>query len=213
MSSPSKSLMSEVTYEGVKVKVCDVLVAINALPMNALLTTSEAAIFLRQSVRTLERWRKDGSGPTYSQGGGASAKGPNQSCLYEKSDLAAWVQASKVTSSMQAAIRKGQAFATIFDIAEPCAFYCDERGDVESMVEENLLGTVVERVGRWDIAWLTPVEAASRRWSDLGSHQAFAASVSSVLSHVHRGIEAAVDATDIASVSKEAHSGGKAGSA
>jgi hypothetical protein len=47
---------------------------------------------------------------------------------------------------MMAAIRKGQTFATLFDLVEPAAFYIDARGIVESMV------TVVERIGLWKSA-------------------------------------------------------------
>lgn len=105
---------------------------------------------------------------------------------------------------MEAAIRKGQAFKSIFDLAEHEAFYLDKQGNVESMVAENLLGTVVERVGQWDILWMTPVEAASRRWTDLSRHRDFAESVQDVLTKCLRGVQNGVDATDIASVAREA---------
>ena len=204
MSGIAKDLFADVKYNGRWIKVVDALQAIQALAPSTMLTTSEAAIFLRISVTKLERWRKSGEGPTYSQSGGANAIGTNQMCLYEKADLLAWLKGNKVSSSLEAAIRKGQAFATIFDLAEHEAFYLDKNGNVESMVEENLLGTVVERIGQWDILWMTPVEAASRRWTDLASHQAFAESVQSVLTKSLRSVQTGVDSTDIASVVREA---------
>lgn len=125
MSGSSKDLLSDVQYGGAVMKLVTVLDAIHALPNGALLTTSEAAIFLRTSVTKMERLRKEGQGPAYSQGGSRGAKGTNQACLYEKADLLAWHQANKVSSSLDAAVRKGQAFATIADIAELAGFYVD----------------------------------------------------------------------------------------
>lgn len=81
---------------------------LHRLPDTALLTTELAAAFLSLSVTSLERMRVKGSGPAYSQGGAHGARGTNQKCLYKKADLLAWHEANKVTSSMMAAVRKGQ---------------------------------------------------------------------------------------------------------
>lgn len=201
--SASKSLMAEVTYNNQKMSALQVWTILNAAPPEIPLTTSEAAIFLRESVTSMERMRKAGGGPVYSQSGGPDAKGTNQKCLYDKADLLAWKESNKVSSSLQASVRKGQAFSTIFDLAEHEAFYVDARGNVESMVEECLLGTVVERIGAWEIQWLTPVEAASRRWTNLAKHQSFAAGVQSVLSNALHAVSAGIEATDISSVTSE----------
>jgi hypothetical protein len=195
-----------VRYGGKMMKLVDVLDALDALKPSTLLTTSEAAIFLRTSVTKMERLRRDGGGPTYSQGGGAKAVGTNQTCLYEKADLIAWVRGNKVSSSHEAMIRKGQAFATIFDLAELDAFYLDPVGNVESMVVENVLGTVVERVGDWDIQWMTSVEAASRRWTDPAKHAEFAKGVQAVLSQALQAIQSGLESTEMASFIDEAPS-------
>ena len=81
---------------------------LHLLPDTVLLTTELAAAFLSSSVTSLERMRVKGSGPAYSQGGERGARGTNQKCLYKKVDLLAWHDANKVTSSMKAAVRKGQ---------------------------------------------------------------------------------------------------------
>jgi hypothetical protein len=86
----------------------DLLDRLHRLPDTCFLTTTEAAVFLRSSVSSLERMRRDGSGPPYAQDGGKGARGTNQKCFYEKSDLLAWQRKNKVASSMQAAVRKGQ---------------------------------------------------------------------------------------------------------
>jgi hypothetical protein len=193
----SQSLVAIVIYNGQPMKVVDVINIIYALPPNALLTTTEVAIVLRSSVTHVERLRKKGTGPIYSQAGGVGAKGTNQACFYEKADLLDWVQKNKVSNLKQAAIRKGQLFSSFEDLAEQEAFYVTPDGVIESMVEENLLGTVVERIGQWDIAWMTPVEAAARAWSDLAWHKEFAANVGRVLHQATRAVEQGVEATDI----------------
>ena len=198
MPGLAPSLFTEVRYNGKMMKVVEVLSAIQALQPETMLTTTEAAIFIRSSVTKMERLRKSGEGPTYSQAGGVNAKGTNQMCLYKKEHLIAWLAGNQVSSSNEAAIRKGQAFATIFDLAEQEAFYLDNDGNVESMVEENLLGTVVERIGQWDIIWMTPVEAASRRWTDLSRHKVFSDGVQAVLTRSLQGVQAGLEATDLA---------------
>jgi hypothetical protein len=204
MAGMAQNLLADARYNGMVMKVTEVLAAISALDPSVMLTTSEAAIFLRTSVTKLERLRKEGGGPIYSQGGGVKAAGTNQMCLYKKAHLIAWLEGNQVSDSTQAAIRKGQKFATIFDLAEHEAFYLDKQGNVESMVEENLLGTVVERIGHWDILWMTPVEAASRRWTDLSRHRDFAESVQDVLTKSLRGVQNGIDSTDVATAALEA---------
>lgn len=195
----AQSLLATVTYNGEQMKVVEVLAAIKALSPEDLLTTSEVAIFLRSSVTYVERLRKKGTGPTYHQGGGIEAKGTNQACMYAKGDLLEWVEKNKVTSLKEAAIRKGQLFSSITDLAGQEAFYITADGHVESMVEENLLGTVVDRIGQWDIVWMTPVEAAGRAWSNLPRHKEFASNVQRVLHQAMRAAEQGVEATDIRS--------------
>jgi hypothetical protein len=74
----------------------------------AKLTSREAGAFLRVSQSTLERWRRDGSGPEYIQGGSKGARGTNQAVRYRKQALLDWEAAHTVKSSREAAIRKGQ---------------------------------------------------------------------------------------------------------
>jgi len=56
---------------------------------------------------------------------------------------------------------------------------------------------VVDRIGEWEMAWLTPVEAASRRWASLSKHREFAGRVQSALNHALQGIDAGLESTDI----------------
>jgi hypothetical protein len=149
----------------------DVLARLHALPEAVALTTSEAAIFLRSSVSALEAMRAKGTGPTYIQGGGKGAAGTNQKCLYEKADLLAWQRAHKVSSTVEAAVRKGQLFATAFDLLQTEAFWVDCHGGIISMVETASISTAVERLGQYEIEWLPVVDAAARPWKDVVVHR------------------------------------------
>ena len=197
MSSSSKALTSVISHQGQQMATYDVMTILLNLPNNAQLTTSEAALFLRRSVTTLERWRVSGEGPDYIQSGKAGAKGTNQSILYEKADLVAWTQANKVSNTMQAAVRKGQAFITLMDLTQTEPFYVDEDGNIESMAESNPLETVMERIGGWKLTWLTPLNAAEGRWNDLSAHKDFAAGVEQVLANASKSIKSGVESSDI----------------
>ena len=203
MSSASKSVMAPVKFGGKIISSLDALTMLHALPPTVALTTSEAAIFLRVSVSTLERQRKAGGGPVYIQGGSLGAKGTNQSCTYLVSDLIGWQKANAVTSSMAAAVKKGQMFTSVFDLAQLEAYYLDAGGNVESSVEENTLETVADRIGMWDILWMDAVEATSRQWTDLDNHRRLAEMVQSVLARATASVHAGLDCTDMASVTLE----------
>lgn len=177
----------------------DVLERLHRLPDEVALTTSEAATFLRSSVSALESMRAKGTGPAYIQGGGRGAAGSNQKCLYEKADLLAWMRANKVSSTVEAAVRKGQLFMSVADLVREEAFWIDAHGQIIGMVEAAPVGTVIERLGMYDIAWLPVTDAAARTWSDLAGHRAFADVVSNVLRSELLRVEAGVEASDIAS--------------
>jgi|GEM_PF-2750745 len=176
---------------------------IDRMPDGRPLKSSEAAVFTTFSLSTLERMRVKGTGPDYFQGGiRVSGKvpatgGTNQHIRYFKEDIKAWFKAGMVSSSMQAAIKKGQAFATIFDLAEAEPYYLDANGYVAGRVEFTPLDVVIERLGEWDILWMPAFEAAARPWSSLADHQAFGKNVEGVLSHASRAIAAGLEATDI----------------
>lgn len=182
---------------GVLMDMEDALIRLNTLPDSATLTNSEAALFLRLSITTFDRMRVAGTGPIYMQGGSYGAKGTNQACTYHVKDLRDWQAGNKVSNPLQAAIRKGQTFSTIFELGQQEAFYVDPFGRIEGMCERTQVATVVERIGQWDIAWMNPVEAASREWSSMSAHQPFAAEVQSVLSKATSAISQGVEATDL----------------
>jgi|APMI01.1.fsa_nt_gi hypothetical protein len=76
-----------------------------------MLTTKEAALFLRVSVRSMERMRSAtyaGTGPDYHQAAMPGMRGLNQSVRYRLGDLRAWLAENRLGSTLEAAIRKGQ---------------------------------------------------------------------------------------------------------
>lgn len=66
-------------------------------PATELLTTAEAARFLRLSVPTMERLRLSGDGPTFIK------LGPGKRCrvVYRRADLDAWVHGQRRDSTSQ----------------------------------------------------------------------------------------------------------------
>ena len=81
---------------------------IEALAPSAKLTSREACAYLRVLQATLERWRVNGGGPEYIQGGDKGARGTNQAVRYRKQALLNWEASHTVTSAHEAALRKGQ---------------------------------------------------------------------------------------------------------
>ncbi|MDR1633995.1 MAG: helix-turn-helix domain-containing protein [Bifidobacteriaceae bacterium] len=61
---------------------------LSAHPGTVLLSTSEAAEFLRVPRQTLARWRCDGKGPSYSKIG--------KHVRYRQADLDAWVETETI---------------------------------------------------------------------------------------------------------------------
>ena len=160
----------------------ETLAILLALPDDALLTTEEAAIVLRSSPRTLERGRAPGGdGPEFHQAGAKGAKGSNQKILYEKAALKAWLAARKVSSSVEAAVRKGQlSFATLPDLLEPAPFWISE-GKIDGWAEGEDLEVFVAKLGQREADWIAPIEAARRPWSDLDALSRFSGRLASTL--------------------------------
>jgi hypothetical protein len=89
----TKSATAQIKVNGAMVPVVAALTQLNALPDSAMLTTSETAVFLRLSVASLERMRRDQIGPPYVAGAGGGAS--KNSVAYMKGDLKAWLVANQ----------------------------------------------------------------------------------------------------------------------
>lgn len=168
----------------------DVLEALHRLPPEAALTTNEAAIFLRISPRTLERMRKEGNGPMYLQPGKVNAAGTNQKITYRKSDLLSYQESIKVTSSLSAAVRKGQAFIPYanstprrvdHDLITKRPFYIDGSGLILQSVEDTTIKQVIEFLGDVEIEWLSPMKAIISDWIYRESKEEFSRTIRDAL--------------------------------
>ncbi len=69
----------------------------SAKSQHTLLTTAEAAYFLRLSARTLERFRVEGTGPRYTKAG----PGKRARVLYHRSDLEDWLNSFQYENTSQ----------------------------------------------------------------------------------------------------------------
>jgi len=95
-----KPLPGQAMLNGVSVPIHDALAQLNALPNNANLTASEAALFLGSSVSTLARMRKSGIGPAWIEKAGVKKSSP----VYIKQDLIVWVTANNVGGPVPVAV-------------------------------------------------------------------------------------------------------------
>jgi hypothetical protein len=188
------------TSTSVRLANLEILAGLNLLPDGAALTTDEAAIFLRVSKTTLERMRRDGGGPTYIQGGPKGAKGSNQKITYIKINLIEYQDANKVDNSMQAAVRRGQAYLpyvdptprrSMFDLITKRPFYIDAKGRLMGCVDETPVSTVIARLGASEYVWLNPIHAAQMEWSSGPEFVEFAGGVKVALRVAIDAIEAA----------------------
>jgi hypothetical protein len=188
-----------------------VLDALARLPEMATLETSEAAIFLRVSLSTLERWRRDGNGPLYIQVGKEGARSFNQKCRYQKADLINFQDEHKFSSSTQSAIMRGLGFMrsddpvlkrSEFDITNRRPFYVDSHGHLVDSVEDTILQDVIERLGKFDIEWIHPVRATHKTWSATVAHTNYCRGIQSALLLTMNRIDASVSRQQANSVSK-----------
>ena len=180
-----------VSSSNVRLADLEVLECLGRLPDGVALTTDEAAVFLRLSRTTLERMRRLGTGPQYIQGGGAGARGTNQKCSYLKGDLVNWQQSNRVSNSMAAAVRRGQAYMpfvdptpkrSYFDLVTHRAFYVDKNRLIAGSMDDTLIETVMARLGRWRIVWLNPVAAVDLNWSDTAAFNEYGRGIQHSLS-------------------------------
>lgn len=180
------------------------------IPDDFPLSPKQAAVLMTFSERTLQDWRKTGTGPSYFQGGlrvepngRQPPGGTNQHVRYFKPDLSAFWKARMVGSVREAGELKGQTFvATLRHVVQEAAFYVDAQGQIESMVENGTLGDLL-RADEASIQWMPVSEAVATKWADLDKHRELATQVRTVLSSALKGVDAGIESTEIASVSRE----------
>ena len=170
---------------------------------DVILNENEAAVFLRVSVRTLQRMRspeyvKEGKplGVPYIQASGKGLRGANQKVSYRLGDLKAWQRANTVSSTVDAAIRKGQLFTTIFDAIEPAPFWNNPKG-LQGRVFDSPIEEFLDRIGIVEIVWRTPYEAAIELWADAAAHRIFADKFLSLFNQAELQINSSVERSEL----------------
>ena len=168
-----------------------ILEALHRLPDSVALTPDEAAIFLRKSVTTLERMRKSGDGPDYVQGGNTGSKGTNQKVTYIKSDLIDYQQRLKLSNSLSAAVRRGQAFVpfqdptpihSLYDLTNKRPFHHNKNNLMGCVIEQRI-NTILARLGNTPIVWLNPIHAATLTWTNDEVKSEYASGLRLALQH------------------------------
>lgn len=145
-----------------------VVEAIARLPSNTILKPEEAAVFLRVSPKTLERYRSVGGGPPYIQNNQEDSTGANRSVRYIKSDLEQWVSAQRVGSTLDAAVKRGQMFSSIHDLAAEVPVWLDPLGRVDCLVESMDVDLIIERIlsSEYAIEFSDPFDVLAMPWLD-----------------------------------------------
>lgn len=144
-----------------------VIDAIARLPSSAILKPEEAAVFLRVSAKTLERYRSESSGPVYVQNNQENSIGANRSVRYRKEDLEAWVLSQRVESTVHAAAVRGQMFSSIHDLVNDIPVWMGTTGLVDGLVEKTDVSILIERIQQqiFSIEFIEPFELLRSRWS------------------------------------------------
>jgi hypothetical protein len=178
------------------------LALISALPDDALLTVEEAAVFCRCSVSKMNKMRTPGypvKGPEYMQAGKKGARGSNQAVLYPKSALVKWVRENMVSDTHEAAVRKGQMFATLADCLEERAFWRTPAGVLAGLVEKTDSEVFFSRLFKWTIEWMPALEAARGGWDPaaLGQLKGMGAEIDSVFGMARAELAAAVERVEL----------------
>lgn len=181
-----------------KIAELELLAILSGLPGDVAVTTEEAAVLLRVSPSTLAKMRMPNhpvKGPPYIQAGEKGTTGANQKVTYLIEDLKAWQRANRVTDTQAAAVRKGQLFATLLDLAEERPYWTNEKGLIAGAVMDTSEDVFVARILSpvWSVDWLNATDASLRPWAGIIGKRAHVAEVERVLSDLLGSVRGALE--------------------
>lgn len=185
-------------------QLADLAQQLSRLPDDAQVSAGTAALLIcvddPPSERTMEGWRQGRNrggetGPPFHAGPGRTSP-----VSYNVGEVRAWVRAQRVSTSMEAAARRGLTFATVADLARPEPWVL--QGDyvvghaltVSAADLENALRGEAGAVLR--IAGLSDVMLGTT-WSDPSTCRAFHAAYTDVLRAALESADAVLDDTDL----------------
>lgn len=96
------------------------------LPDTMMVDNEHAAIYLGISIKSLARYRMNGSGPSYHQYPLEGSRARNQKVYYKMGDLRDWRESHKVRSTVEAATKRGLCFATVNDLERVEPFWIQD---------------------------------------------------------------------------------------
>jgi hypothetical protein len=165
---------------------------ISSLPDDATVSAELAALFLGTSPKSLGRLRqsKDGDGPPYTQYPQAGSKARNQPVNYIMRNLREWRNKHIVTSTMDAAIRRGMAFSRVNDLVIPQPFWSSE-GEIINhafclTIEEF---TTLLTDPNATLVWIKWSAALSQNWKNNAIREPFHSAYLSLLSGLIKAAE------------------------
>jgi hypothetical protein len=181
---------------------------------DTLLPTELAALYLCTSAKQLAEMRAPAKaadkkrgveGPPIFKVIDKGAVGQNQGVQYLLADLRAYIKKNSATTSHQIATNAGlYGFVTaqLPFFAEPAMNKAHARDiligsawDLADSRRERLFKDLVEERSR--IVWLSPMDAAASRWSDLDAHNALAAAALGILRQAIDIVQSAKESTEI----------------
>lgn len=163
---------------------------ISNLPDDAILSAELAALYLGTSPKTLARLRQSNDGPEYIQYPQTGSKARNQRVNYIMRSLREWRNKHIVTSTIDAAIRRGMAFSRINDLVIPQPFLSLD-GEV---VNHVFCLTIEEFIAHFNdpnasIVWMKWSKALSYNWRNNMKREPFHRAYLNLLSTLIKAAE------------------------
>ncbi len=147
---------------------------ISNLPDDAIVSAELAALFLGTSPKTLARLRQNNDGPPYTQYPQAGSKARNQLVNYIMRNLREWRNKHIVTSTMDAAVRRGMAFSRVNDLVIPQPFWT-----LDNEIINHTFCLTIEELStlladpKASLVWVKWSTALSRRWKNNAIREPF----------------------------------------
>lgn len=163
---------------------------ISSLPDDATLSAELAALFLGTSPKTLARLRQSNDGPEYTQYPQTGSKARNQRVNYIMRSLREWRNKHIVTSTMDAAVRRGMAFSRINDLVIPQPFWSSDG----KIINHTFCLTIEEFVTYLNdpnasLVWIKWSTALSQNWKNNAIREPFHSAYLNLLSALIKAAE------------------------
>jgi hypothetical protein len=163
---------------------------ISSLPDDATVNAELAALFLGTSPKSLARLRQSEDGPEYTQYPQAGSIARNQRINYIMRSLREWRNKHIVTSTMDAAVRRGMAFSRVNDLVIPQPFWSSD----DEIINHAFCLTIEEFAAllidpNATLVWIKWSVALSQNWKNNAIREPFHSAYLSLLSGLIKAAE------------------------